>query len=65
MCLALVQHFPARNLLERLIVYATGAPVRFSDRSEVSDILDRTSSSGYRVRDLIHEVVQSELFSQQ
>ncbi len=52
----------ARNLVHRLIVYATGAPVSFSDRAEVETILDRGQESGYGVRSLIHAVVQSEIF---
>jgi len=52
----------ARNLAEQLIVYATGAPVRFADRDDVDDILDACRSSHYGVRSLIHEIVQSPLF---
>jgi hypothetical protein len=52
----------ARNLARQLAVYATGAPVRFSDRNEIEQALDRASSSHYGVRSLIHEVVQSDLF---
>ena len=52
----------ARNLARQFIVYATGAPVRFGDRAEVERILDRSRASGYGVRTLLHEVVQSELF---
>jgi len=52
----------ARNLAKQLAVYATGAPVRFSDRAQIEAALDRASSSHYGVRSLIHEVVQSELF---
>ncbi|MGK0187466.1 MAG: hypothetical protein ACI9R3_003254 [Verrucomicrobiales bacterium] len=52
----------ARNLAERLIVYATGAPVSFGDRSEVERILDQTEHTGYGVQSIIHAVVQSELF---
>ncbi|MDB6033913.1 MAG: hypothetical protein JWM16_4251 [Verrucomicrobiales bacterium] len=52
----------ARNLARQLIVYATGAPVRFSDRSQVEQILQHASSSHYGVRSLVHEIVQSELF---
>jgi len=52
----------ARNLLRQLSVYATGAPVRFSDREQIEHILDRTSSSGYGVRSLVEELVQSDLF---
>jgi hypothetical protein len=52
----------ARNLARQLSVYATGAPVRFSDRETIDAILERASSSHYGVRSLIHELVQSELF---
>ena len=52
----------ARNLARQLIVFATGAPVRFSDRAAVERILDRAKASGYGVRTLVREIVQSELF---
>jgi hypothetical protein len=52
----------ARNLARQLIVYATGAPVRFSDRAQVEQILERARSRRYGVRTLIHEIVQSDLF---
>jgi hypothetical protein len=52
----------ARNLAKQLAVYATGAPVRFSDRGQIDEILQRASASHYGVRSLVHEVVQSELF---
>ncbi len=52
----------ARNLARQLVVYATGAPVRFGDRAEVEGILDRTVPGHHGVRSLIHEIVQSPLF---
>ncbi|MEX0938810.1 MAG: DUF1592 domain-containing protein [Pirellulales bacterium] len=52
----------ARNLVNQLIIYATGAPIGFSDRSEVDAILARTRSSDYGVRSMVHEIVQSKLF---
>ena len=52
----------ARNLVRQLVVYSTGAPVRFGDRGEVEAVLDRASGSGYGVRSLILELVQSPLF---
>lgn len=60
--LAAEERAVARNLVQQLLVYATGAPVSFSDRAVVEAILDRCVAGGYRVRSLIHEVVQSELF---
>jgi hypothetical protein len=52
----------ARNLARQLVVYATGAPVRFSDRIAVEQIVEAAKPSGYGLRSLIHEIVQSELF---
>lgn len=52
----------ARNLVRQLTVFATGAPVRFSDRAEVEKILAAAKESKYGVRSIVHEVVQSELF---
>jgi len=52
----------ARNLARQLTTYATGAPVRFSDRPAVEKILERTRAGGYGVRSLVQAVVQSELF---
>jgi hypothetical protein len=52
----------ARNLARQLVVFATGAPVRFSDRGQLERILQRASASQYGVRTLVEEVVRSELF---
>jgi hypothetical protein len=52
----------ARNLLQQFAVYATGAPIRFSDRPAIEAVLARTKPEGYRVRSLVHEIVQSDLF---
>lgn len=52
----------AKNLLQQLIVYATGAPIGFSDRGAVAKLLENTRESGYGVRSLIHQIVQSDLF---
>ena len=52
----------ARNLLERLTTYATGAAVQFGDRAELDRLLDRAADSDYGVRTLIRELVRSRLF---
>lgn len=52
----------ARNLVQQLIVYATGAPAGFAERPRVEAILDATQSKGYGVRGLVHGIIQSELF---
>ena len=52
----------ARNLAKQLMVFATGAPVRFSDRGELEKILQRARAREYGVRTLVEEIVRSELF---
>lgn len=53
----------ARNLLHQLTVYGTGTPVRFADRREIETILDACAGDRYRVRDLLHGLVQSSIFT--
>jgi hypothetical protein len=52
----------ARNLVRQLLIHATGAGPKFSDRPHVEAILDRTASCGYGARSLIHAIVASPLF---
>lgn len=52
----------ARNMVNQLTVYATGAPVRFSDRDTVETILDQTAPDTHGLRSLVHALIQSELF---
>jgi len=52
----------ARNLVHQFVVYATGAPISFSDRADVEAILDQCANNNYGVRSLIHTLIQSELF---
>lgn len=52
----------ARNLVRQLTVFATGAPIGFSDRVAVEQILQRARARNYGVRTLVHEMVQSPLF---
>ena len=52
----------ARNITEQLLVYATGSPVGFADRDEVSAILEKSRDSEFGMRTIIHEIVQSPLF---
>ena len=52
----------ARNLVRQLIVYATGEPVGFGDREQVEQVLEQTRPSGHGLRDLVHAIVQSDLF---
>ncbi len=52
----------ARNLLHQFTIYATGTPVRFSDRAEIDCMLDACAADGYRVGDLLLALVQSKIF---
>jgi mono/diheme cytochrome c family protein len=52
----------ARNLTHQLIIFATGAPVQFSDRPKVEAILDRAATKGYGVKTLIQLMIESDLF---
>ncbi len=52
----------ARNLVRRLLTYATGAAISFADRTAVEALLAETKPRQYGLRTLIHAVVQSEQF---
>jgi hypothetical protein len=52
----------ARNLVQKLIVYSTGAEIQFADREVVEDIVARIRPQNYGFRTLVHEVVQSRVF---
>lgn len=54
----------ARNLVQQLVVYATGAPVRFSDRPQIEKLVEQTRADKFGARSIIHAIVQSELFRQ-
>jgi mono/diheme cytochrome c family protein len=53
----------ARCLAEKLLIYGTGRGLRYADRAEVEAIVSRGRDRGYGVRSLIHDVVQSRLFT--
>jgi hypothetical protein len=52
----------ARNLTEKLLVYATGADIQFADREVVEQIVAKLKSRNYGFRTLVHEVVASRVF---
>ena len=52
----------ARNFASQVIIYSTGAPVRFGDRKELEAILDSAKPSGYGMAALIEGIVTSDLF---
>jgi Protein of unknown function (DUF1592)/Protein of unknown function (DUF1588)/Protein of unknown function (DUF1585)/Protein of unknown function (DUF1587)/Planctomycete cytochrome C len=53
----------AKNLLEHLVLHATGTPVSFADREEIEAMLDACAADGFRVKDLIHALVQNRIFT--
>ena len=52
----------ARNIARQLIIYATGAGIRFSDRNAIEAIIAKTKPTQHGIRSLVQEVVASELF---
>ena len=52
----------ARNLLYQFTLYSTGTRVRFSDRADIERMLDNCEAKGYRVKDLLHELIASNVF---
>jgi hypothetical protein len=52
----------ARNVAEKLIVYATGADIQFADREVVEQLVKQSRDQNYGFRSLLHAVVQSRLF---
>ena len=52
----------ARNLVEKVLIYATGAEIQFADREVVEQIVATLRRRDYGFRTLIHEVVQSRAF---
>ncbi len=52
----------ARCFTEQLLTYATGAPMRFSDRDAVSAIVKKAKANDYGVRSIIRAAVASPIF---
>lgn len=52
----------AHNLVEKCIIFSTGASIEFADRKDMEDIIHQISDESYGFRSLIHAVVQSPIF---
>lgn len=52
----------ARTLAEKLLTFATGRELGFSDRDDVKALVRQAASKGFGVRDVLHLVVQSPIF---
>jgi len=51
-----------RNVVEKLVTYATGAEIQFADREVVEQIIAAGRERNFGFRSLIHEVVESRSF---
>lgn len=52
----------ARNLTEKMLIYATGAEIQYADREVVEQVVATLRNKNYGFRTLVHEVVQSWVF---
>ncbi|MEM7697012.1 MAG: DUF1592 domain-containing protein, partial [Verrucomicrobiota bacterium] len=52
------------GLTDKLLTYATGRAMGFSDRPEIYEIVEQIGHQDYQLRELIHAVVQSDIFHQ-
>ncbi len=52
----------ARNLVQKLLIYATGADIQFADREVVEQLVAQSRAQNYGFRSLVHDVVQSRVF---
>lgn len=51
-----------KNLAEQFAIYATGREITFSDRQQITAIVDAVHKDGDGVRTLIHHITRSPLF---
>jgi hypothetical protein len=54
----------AHCTVEKLTTYLTGAPLQFSDRQTVDELLQKAAPGGYGLRTLLHSILQSRLFTE-
>lgn len=52
----------ATNMARQFTIYATGAPIRFSDRDEIDRIVAATKPMNHGLKSLVKQVVASDLF---
>jgi hypothetical protein len=51
-------------LASKLLTYATGAPIQFADREDISAIVTEASKDNFGLRTLLHAIIQSRPFLQ-
>ena len=52
----------AQNFAEKLVTYGTGSKLSFSDRHELSSLIQKAEQSDYGIRSILEQVVISSLF---
>ncbi len=52
----------AHNVMENLLVYATGAGLQFADRATLDETVARLQADGGGLRSMVHAIVQSAVF---
>lgn len=52
----------ARGLAEKLLIYATGHGLKFTDEAVISDIVRKAKAKNFGFRSLVHEVIASTTF---
>lgn len=53
----------AENVAEKLITYGTGAPVSYTDRKAVDEVVEAASESGYGFQSLVTAVAMNRVFT--
>ena len=54
-----------RNVITRLLAFALGRELRFTDEATVLELMQQTKKDGYKARTLLHRLVQSAPFKTQ
>ncbi len=52
----------ATGITEKLVTYALGRRIGFSDRQDIQNIVKRSAQNDYGFRSLIHDIVQSDMY---
>jgi hypothetical protein len=52
----------ATGFAEQFLTYATGAPIQFSDRKHVDEVVSQSKPSNFGMRTIIREALSSTIF---
>ena len=52
----------ARNIVQKLMIFATGADIQFADREVVDEIMNKAREKDFGLRTIVHEIVGSRVF---